>query len=878
VVKRAERLLRKRPVRFRKVTKRASHIRTSFAVIILRNCNKPRRIKELAGAKSGRPHARSQIVMQTLLQDIRYSVRTLVNNPGFTIVAVLTLALGIGANTALFSVVNGVLLNPVPFPEPDRLMALYANRVHFERASISYPNFLDWQRENHAFASMAAFRPDNFNLTGAGEAEHIRGEMVSADFFATLGLIPKAGRWFRPEEDCIGGPPVVVISAGFWKRKFGSAADILSKSIALNGTGYTIIGVIPEGFHLGIEGFPENTEVFIPIGQWTDVIFHDRSAGLGMKALGRLKPGATLAQARADMDSIANRLAQAYPIADKDEGVTVMSLKESMVGEIRPFLLLLLAAVGFVLLIACVNVANLSLARSTSRSREFAIRSALGAGTLRVLRQLLTESTLLAAAGGALGLLLATWGTQGVLGLVSDTLPRAAEVRLDSRVLLFTVAISLASGILFGLAPALKMLRPDLQAILQEGGRGSSGGRHRAQGIFVATEMGMAVVLLIGAGLMLRTLGRLWDASPGFDPHHVLTFYVGLPPSAEASTPASIRASLLQLHDRLASLPGVQSVSLLRGSLPMWDDSEDPFWIEGRPKPLSDNDKYWSIWSEVEPDYLKVMGIQLVRGRFFTSEDTESASHVAVVDQDFAEKFFLGEDPIGKTFVDDYVGPAKIVGVVRHVKQWGLDDKLAIHAEFYLPFRQIPDKYMSRAARSTTVVLRTTGEPLSLVDTIRHEIQQMNSEQVMFSPKTMDDIVYNRSVVGQRFSMILLVTFAAIALLLASVGIYGVVSYIVGQRTHEIGVRIALGAQQTHVMRWVLGEGVRMALVGVGIGLANAFLLTRLMARLLYGVSATDPVTFAAVAALLMIVAMAACYIPAWRAMRVDPVVALRHE
>jgi predicted permease len=816
--------------------------------------------------------------MQTLLQDIRHAVRMLVKNPGFTIVAVLTLALGIGANTALFSVVNGVLLNPLPFAAPDQLAALYANRVHLERASISYPNFLDWQRENHTFVSMAAFRPDDFNLTGAGEAEHIRGEMVSADFFSTLGVKPEIGRSFSSEEDRLGGAPVVLISAGLWKRKFGSVPDIAGKRIALNGTGYTIIGVIPAGFHLRTQSFPENNEVYVPIGQWTDVIFHDRSAGLGMKAIGRLKPGVTLAQARADMESIANRLAQAYPVADKDSGVTLMSLRESMVGEIEPFLFLLLGAVGFVLLIACVNVANLSLARSTSRTREFAIRSALGATTRRVLRQLLTESTLLAIAGGALGLLLATWGTQGVLGLVSDSLPRAGEVRLDGRVLLFTVVISLASGILFGLAPALKISRPDLQATLKEGGRGVGGGRHRAQGIFVATEMAMAVVLLIGAGLMLRTLSRLWDVSPGFDPHHVLTFYVGLPPSTETATPASIRAALLQLHDRLASIPGVQSVSLLRGSLPMWDDGEDPFWIEGRPKPVSDNDKYWSIWSEVEPDYLKVMGIQLVRGRFFTPQDSESAPHVAVIDQDFAEKFFPGEDPIGRTFVDDYVGPTKIVGVVRHVKQWGLDDKLAIHAEFYLPFRQIPDKYMSRASRSTTVVLRSTGEPLGLVDTIRHEIQQMNSEQVMFSPQTMDDIVYNHSVVAQRFSMILLVAFAAMALLLASVGIYGVLSYIVGQRTREIGVRIALGAHQSHVMRWVLSEGARMALIGVGFGLAAALVLTRLMARLLYGVSAMDPLTFAAVAGLLMSVAMAACYIPAWRAMRVDPMVALRHE
>jgi predicted permease len=555
-----------------------------------------------------------------------------------------------------------------------------------------------------------------------------------------------------------------------------------------------------------------------------------------------------------------------------------MSLKQSMVGEIAPFLFVLLGAVGFVLLIACVNVANLVLARSTGRAREFAIRSALGASRGRVLRQLLTESTLIALAGGALGLLVAAWGTQAILGLVSDSLPRAQEVRVDARVLFFTLGISLLSGILFGFAPALRAVQLNVQSTLKEGGRGTSGSRHRAQRIFVVAEMAMALVLLVGAGLMLRSLAGLWSVNPGFDPHHVLMFYVALPPLMDSATPASTRASLLQLHDKLASTPGVQSVSLLRGSLPMWDDSEDPFWIAGRPKPLSDNDKYWSIWSEVEPDYLNVMGIPLVRGRFFTPQDTERSPRVAVVDEDFARKFFPGEDPVGKAFVDDYVGSATIVGVVGHVKQWGLDDKLAMHAEFYLPFRQIPDKYMSRASRSTTLVVRTTVAPLSITDNIRHEIQQMNSEQVMFSPKSMDDIVYNQSMLAQRFSMTLLGAFAIVALLLASVGIYGVVSYIVVQRTHEIGIRVALGAQQSDVLRGVLGAGARMALIGVGIGIAAALALTRLMANLLYGVSATDPATFFSVAVLLTLVALAACYIPARRAMRVDPIVALRHE
>src|SRR5580658_246192 len=816
--------------------------------------------------------------METLLQDVKYALRMLAQNRSFTIVAVLTLALGIGANTALFSVANGVLLNPLPFPAPNQLVALYANRVSFQRASVSYPNFLDWQRDNRSFTSMAACRQDDFNLTGAGEAEQIRGERVSADFFAALGVKLTQGRFFTTDEDRIGGAPVALISAGLWARKFGASPNVVGQRITLNGTEYTIIGVVPANFHLRLSGFAENSDAYVPIGQWNDVIFHDRSAGLGMKVIGRLKPGVTVEQARGEMNSIANQLAAAYPEADKDSGITVMSLKQSMVGEIAPFLFVLLGAVGFVLLIACVNVANLVLARSTGRAREFAIRSALGASRGRVLRQLLTESTLIALAGGALGWLLALWGTQGILNLVSDTLPRAQEVRVDGRVLFFTLGISLLSAILCGLVPALRAARLDVQATLKEGGRGTSGARHRAQGVFVVAEMAMALVLLVGAGLMLRSLSRLWSVNPGFDPHQVLMFYVALPPSMDSATPAATRASLLQLHERLSSIPGVQSVSLLRGSLPMWDDSEDPFWIAGRPKPLSDNDKYWSIWSEVEPDYLKVMGIPLVRGRFFAPVDTESSPRVAVIDEEFARKYFPGEDPIGKVFIDDYVDPATIVGVVGHVKQWGLDDKLAMHAEFYLPFRQIPDKYMSRANRSTTLVLRTSVAPLALTESIRHEIQQMNSEEVMFSPATMDDIVYNRSILAQRFSMVLLGAFAAVALLLASVGIYGVVSYIVVQRTHEIGIRVALGAKQSDVMRWVLGAGARMALLGVGIGIAAALALTRLMTNLLYGISAADPITFVGVAALLTLVAFAACYIPARRAMRVAPMVALRHE
>ncbi|HXW18120.1 MAG TPA: ABC transporter permease [Candidatus Acidoferrales bacterium] len=814
--------------------------------------------------------------MQTIWQDLGYGIRILAKNFGFTLIVVLTLALGIGANTALFSVVNGVLLKPLPFRDPDRIVALFERRVQFERASISYPNFLDWQRENRSFEALAAYRPDDFSMTGMGETERVRADMVSADFFPILGVRFTAGRNFSHDEDRMGAAPVALVTAGFWKRKFGSAPDIVGRRVALDGRDYTIIGVLPASFHLSMWNF-QDADVFVPIGQWNDVLFLDRDVAMGMDAIGRLKPGVTLAQARADMAGITDRLAAAYPESNVGVGATLTPLRELMVGEIKPFLLVLFAAVGFVLLIACVNVANLLLARSAVRAREFAIRAALGASRGRVIRQLLTESVLLSVAGGGLGLLVSAWGTHAAVSLLPQHLPHAEQIGFDGRVFLFAAAISIISGILFGLAPALRTSQPSLQASLQEGGRGASGARHRAQGMFVVVEMAMALVLLIGAGLMIRSLVRLWGINPGFNPHHVATFQVGLAPSMQTQPPAAIRSTLLHLRDTIASVPGVESVSLLRGGLPMSGDSDDPFWIEGKPKPLADSDKPWGLWYEVEPDYLKVMGIPLKRGRFFTPQDTESSPHVVVIDEDLAAKYFPGEDPIGRHLVDEYVGPAEIVGVVGHVNQWGLQDNENMHAEFYLPFRQIPDRFMSRAARTVDVLIRTKQQPLALVETIRHAIERMNSEQVVYEIRAYDDIVAS-SIAAQRFSMLLLGSFALLALLLSSIGIYGVISYLVGQRTREIGIRIALGAQRTDILRMVLGRGANMALVGVALGLVGALGLTRLMSSLLFGVSATDPLTFLAVACLLTFVALTACYIPARRATRVDPIVALRYE
>ena len=816
--------------------------------------------------------------MDTLLQDIRFGIRMVAKSPGFAAIAILTLALGIGANTALFSVVNGVLLNPLPYRQPDRLVAIYAKSKEFSHSSISYPNFLDWVRTQRSFTSMAAFREDNYNLTGMGEPERVRAEMVSANFFTVLGVNPVAGRLLRPEEDQAGAQPVALISGGFWKRKFGSSPDALGKTLRLDGLGYTVVGVIPADFRYQSGNF-HNSDVYVPIGQWNDPTFRDRRASMGMDAVGRLKPGVTLQQAQADMDTVARGLAETYPNADKGTGIALVPLQQDVVGDIRPFLLVLLAAVGFVLLIACVNVANLLLARSTGRTREFAIRAALGAGQGRVIRQLLTESLVLSCAGGGLGLLLAAWGTQAAIGLMPDALPRAQSVQIDSRVLLFTLAASVLAGIFFGLAPALRTCRAGLHETLKEGGRGSSGARQRLQGLFVVVEMAMALVLLVGAGLMIRSLGKLWSVNPGFNPRNVVTFAVSCP-TTPGATPDAIRASMRQLQDTVAAVPGVEAASFNAGAIPMSGDSELPFWIEGQPKPATDAEMKTSLFYVVEPDYLKAMGISLERGRFLTPADNEHSPFVIAIDEQFAKLYFAGQNPIGQHVNLAILNKAaEIVGIVGHVKQWGLaeDAHSPVQAQFYMSISQVPDQFMPLVARGGLFVVRTQGSPEIEMGAIRRAIEKINGEIVVYETRTMDKIISD-SLAARRFSMILLGIFAALALVLSCVGIYGVISYLAGQRTHEIGIRMALGAQRNDVLRLILGHGAKMVLIGVAVGIAASLALTRLMAKLLFGVSAYDPLTFLAVACLLILVALAASYIPARRAMRVDPIVALRYE
>ncbi|HWT02840.1 MAG TPA: ABC transporter permease [Pyrinomonadaceae bacterium] len=833
----------------------------------------------LQRAKEDCRDARGINLFENLWQDLRYGLRLMHKAPGFTAVVVATFALGIAANAVIFSVVNGVLLKPLPYPQPEQLVTLHQSKPNFDTGAIPYPNFRDLRKENRTFSAMAVSRTYGFIMTGAGEPERVSAQLVSADFFSMLGVEPVMGRTFSPGEDERGAAPVAIISADLWQRRLGSAPDVVGRGIILDDRSYTVVGVIPTSFNLRVNIFRQS-DVYVPIGQWENPALENRAVALGLHGVGRLKPGVTIEQAQADLDRVMRNLAAAYPATNKDNGARVVSLKERMVGNVKPVLWMLLAAVGFVLLIACVNVSNLLLARSTARGHEFAVRAALGASRRRLLRQSLTESILLAMVGCGLGLLVAEWGTRAALSVLPATLPRAEEIGLDGRVLLFTVAISLLTGILSGLAPALKTSYWRLSETLKEGGRGASSGRGRAQGIFVAIEIALALILLVGAGLMIRSINALWDVDPGFRADNVLTFNLNLPPSTQSAGPEAVRNTLRELSDEINSIPGVEAASFSDGAFPILAEDDLFFWLPDRPKPASQSEMPMAIASVVEPGYLAAMGISLKRGRFFSRQDDERSPPVAVIDEAFARKYFPDEDPIGRRIqVDDDEGPRQIIGVVGHVKQWGLDrdDTQSLQAQLYLPFRALSDDELSGGSAVVRVVAHTEKPMPSLLDSIRRAVRSKNSQSVISGPQTMNEIIAN-SLAARRFSMTLLNVFAAVALLLASVGLYGVISYLVGQRTQEFGIRLALGARPRDLFRLVLSQGLKMALGGVALGLIAALLLTRLMVKMLYGVSATDPATFTVIALLLTAVALLACLVPARTATKVDPMLALRSE
>ena len=816
--------------------------------------------------------------MSRLADDVRYALRLLKKSPGFTVIAVLTLALGIGANTAVFSVVNGVLLEPLQYPEPGRLIRVWERTRAFEQNSVAYLNYIDWRNENRTCAEMGALRSQDFNMTGSGVPERLKGVQVTASLLRVLRMTPLRGRTISEEEDRPGGAPVALISEGLWQRRFGSAPGILGRQLILNGKPHTVIGIVPAGFEVPNRG---RIDAFTPLGQADSVILQDRDTHPGIQVIARLKPGATEQQARTDLQRIAGALERAYPKVNTGHSVTVLPLKESLVGDMRPILLMLAGAVGLVLLIACANVANLMLSRATARQREMAVRTALGAGRFQILRQLLTESVIVSILGGAAGLVVASWGMTFLLKAVPTGLPRMEQIGIDGRVLAFTVLVSLATGVLFGMAPALMLARSELRAALVEAGRGMAGGSQRLRDLLVVAETALALILLVGAGLMIRSIWRLSGVDPGLNPHHVLAFNVALSPSNMAS-PATQRRAYTEMLERVKHIAGIEAAACVLDLPFSNDDWESSVWLDGTPRPKSTDDLPEALTYYTTPEYLQVMKVPLIRGRYFNEFDTAGKPPVMVIDEVMARSLFPGQDPIGRYATIGGVGEgavkAQIVGIVGHVRHWGLerDATATIRAQLYAPMMQIPDQFMSFVSAST-VVLRTAGEPLEYQNAVRAQVLGSDRDQPVWDVKSMETMIAD-TLAERRFSMLLLGMFAGIALLLASVGIYGVISYLVSQRTREVGIRLALGARTEDVLRLVVGRGALLALAGIGIGLAAALAATQALSKMLFGVSASDPLTYVAVALVLGGVGVLASYLPARRAAAIDPMVALRYE
>jgi putative ABC transport system permease protein len=800
--------------------------------------------------------------METLLKDLRYGFRSLLKRPGFTLIALIALALGIGANSAIFSIVNAVLLKPLPFPEPDQLVWVWGNiRNAGNRASVSPLDFLDFRSQNKSFEQFAASstQPLALNLTGSGDPERLSASGVTGNYFQTLRVQPSLGRGFTLENERPGQDQVAILSYALWQSRFAGDASIVNKSIVLDGKSYQLIGVMPKNFT-----FPHNADLWVPMN-FDDPDMKMRKAHF-LRPIGRLKPGFTLSDAQADTDSISMALENTYPDSNTGWSLRLVSLREQLVGNTRSTLFILFGAVGFVLLIACANVANLMLVRAAARQKEIALRAALGASRIRLIRQLLTESVLLAVIGGALGILIALFSIDLLLKLGEGSIPRTAEVKIDATVMMFTLLVSLGTGLLFGLAPAFRTLRLSLTDSLKEAGRTGVGQlRSRTRSVLVVFECAVAVVLLIGAGLLIRSLVELLKTNPGFETDGVLTMRLDLS-RKKYDTPEKAARFFAGLESRVAGLPGVEAVGLVT-ELPLTGQLNDmPFTVEGRP-PVSIDQAFGADFRRVNRDYFKALQIPLLRGRNFTEQEVEQGSKVLVVSEQLVAAVFPNEDPIGKR-LQFVMGPAlwEIIGVVGDIRERSLNTPP--FAAMYLPTRQV--------GRSNLVV-RVQGDPLNLVGAIRREVHAIDPEQPVAAVRTMNDWI-DRSVATPRYNTLLLGLFAVVALLLATTGIYGVMSYVVGQRTHEIGIRMALGARRWNVLGLVLRQGMVLVLIGVVLGLFGAFAVTRVMSSLLFGVTAKDPFTFAVVAVLLAVVAFVACYLPARRATKVDPLVALRYE
>ncbi len=805
--------------------------------------------------------------LDSTLQDIRFALRSMRKNAALTVTVIGALALGIGMNTAIFSVVNGVLLRGLPYPRADRLITLFETMPQVPHASAAYLNYLDWRKLNGTCEDLAALRWANFNFTGSGDPERLRGRMVSASTFAVLGVAPLIGRTFTADEDRAGGKPVALIGEALWRRRFSADRGILGRNLVLNGTSYTVIGVLPASLEFPFHGSVAE-DVAVPLGQAaTEPPMQDRLFHPGIRVIGRLKNGVSVEAARANFARIAQALAQEYPKANGGHGVSVTPLKDVLVADVRGGLYLLMGAVVFVLLIACANVANLLLARSTAREPEIAMRSALGASRLRIVRQMLTESLLLAFAGGLLGMLLASATTAFLEKSAAQIIPSSERIGLDGHVLLFTLGTALLTGLLFGLAPALQFSRSQIRTA----GRGVVTGHHSLRDLLVVGQVFLALPLLVGGVLMIRTLGNLHGVDPGFDPRNMLVMRLSLSPSAGASG-AAIRRSMDDLLRRLNHLPAVESAALI-DNLPMaGDDEAAPIWVVGRPRPKSKLDLPIVLLYPTTPEYLRAMKIPLLRGRFINEHDGRNSQPVNVIDEAAARALFPNEDPIGKRVVVGTGLPSQIIGVVGHVKHSGLDDDVTdrFHLQAYYPLMQLPDPFLKLIAGSSeAIVLRARSNPLALGDVLRSEVRKADPEDVVSSIQPMDEIVAG-TLASRRFLLILLAAFAGIALLLASVGIYGVISYSVTQRTREIGIRMALGAKPGDILRSVVGQGAVLSIAGIAIGVIASFFLTRFLSSVLFGVGNTDPLTFCGVAIGLSLVALCASFLPALRGSKAD--------
>ena len=820
---------------------------------------------ELGGAEQVKEEVRSNragFAIETFFQDLRYGFRSLRKKPGFTITAVIALALGIGANSAIFSVINGVLLRSLAYRNPESIVMVWERSLRGGRSqnSVSPANFLEWKKQSVSFEQLAASWDTRANLTSAGEPEEIQVQRVSADFFSVLGVPLELGRSFVREEETFGAEPVVILGHDLWQRRFAGNPSIVGQTITISGKNCTVVGVMPPGFHF----LNTQTKAWLPLQ--LDPTTEWRKSGRFLRCVARLKPAVSTQQAQAEVDAIGKQLEAAYPDYNKGWGVNLVPIHEQIVGDIRPVLLVLLGAVAFVLLIACANVANLLLSRAASRQKELALRAALGAGRMRLIRQMLTESVLLALMGGAVGILLAHWGTRLLVAFAPDNIPRLQEIAIDPRVLGFTFGVSLLTGLVFGLVPALQSSRPDLNDALKEGARGSGGGQRVVRNLFVVAEMALALVLLVGAGLMLRSFSQLHQVKTGFDAENVLTMRVQLP-SAKYAEPQQRADFFKRAEERLAALPGVKSVGAIN-YLPLTGvATSTSFNLASKPLPPSESPA--TEIRPVTPGYFTAMGIPLLRGRGFDERDGAN-SRVIIINETLARKFFGGQDPIGRQLIVTWRPQVtdEIIGVVGDIKESALEREP--NSAIYWPHPREPYPFMN-------FVLRAAVDPASLTAAAAREIHALDPDQPVADVRTLDQVVA-KSIARPRFNALLLAIFAGVALVLASVGIYGVMNYSATQRTHEIGIRMALGAKPGDILRLVVGHGMKLTLAGIALGVVASLALTRVMSNLLFGVTATDLPTFAGVSAVLTFVALLANYIPARRATRVNPVVALRYE